>query len=202
MSTIGLGYSFFALLVMLTTLLLRWLPERPASPAARLGLALALALAALFSPLPDGPGYYYLRAYFGELSMTSVLFFAALLLHRATGKALFTAAEKRSLLIAVGILGICLYPMALGLGPFDPYGLGYQPHGLLLVVFPAALYCWYRGHTFLLMLLLLATVAFSQRIFESTNLWDYLIDPILWIYAIIWLLIKKIRQGGRGRTLP
>ena len=50
----------------------------------------------------------------------------------------------------------------------------------------------------------LATLAWAAGWYESDNLWDYLIDPFVSVYALASLIIvgfKIIRQPhGRGRV--
>ncbi|MCX7403374.1 MAG: hypothetical protein NTY87_09770 [Planctomycetia bacterium] len=80
--------------------------------------------------------------------------------------------------IFCGLLaGFLLYPLALGLGPFDPYVLGWSSPGVAAVA---------AGIGFVLLLqtnrfgfvLLAAGGAWQMRCLESTNAWDYLVDPV------------------------
>ena len=76
-----------------------------------------------------------------------------------------------------------LYPLALGISPFDPYALGYhgRVRGLLVALALVAVFAWWRGRLLLLLALLLGVGAFRLEALESTNLWDYLLDP--WLAA-------------------
>ena len=85
-------------------------------------------------------------------------------------------------LVATG--GLFLYPMALGLGPFDPYTLGFASTGLLAVLALFASLAWWRRYHVCLGAIVLAVLAYRLDLLESSNLWDYLLDPWLVLYAI------------------
>ncbi len=119
----------------------------------------------------------YARGIAGDLSITSILVLAS----AAVAPKLLDRQELRALAAFVLIGALVLYPMALGLGPFDPYALGYPGRvrgaliGLSLVSFGA----WLRGRILVLLAVLLGLAAYRLDLFESPNLWDYLLDPWL-----------------------
>lgn len=80
-----------------------------------------------------------------------------------------------------------LYPLALGLGPFDPYSLGWQiPAVYGMVSFIAALLAAI-GNRFSLVILA-AGIAWHAGFLESENAWDYLVDPIYGAVAALALV--------------
>ena len=84
------------------------------------------------------------------------------------------------------LAGIALYPMALGLGPFDSYGAGWHFSWLFIVLFSTTLLLLMFKNRFAL--LLLATIlAYDLHLLESGNLWDYLVDPILVLVSVVGL---------------
>ena len=83
--------------------------------------------------------------------------------------------------------GLALYPMALGLGYFDSYALGYQPWFALLVSFVAAVTWWQPQNLVIAVWLTGSLLAHFFRVGESDNLFDYLLDPISFILALIWV---------------
>ena len=99
-------------------------------------------------------------------------------------------------MIAVAALG--LYPMALGIGYSDPYRLGYgNPWfmgGLLLL----SLACFRRLKVAALAIAL-AVLAWGVGWYESNNLWDYLLDPFLSIYAIVALFKRGLQLLPRSQ---
>jgi len=102
--------------------------------------------------------------------------------------------------------GLVLYPMALGLSSFDPYEWGWPFSPLFVVI--AVLTAWliWRGNRFGI-LLLLAAAAFQFRLLESTNYWDYLLDPVYSLVAIGWFASRLVSTRSSltkrySKTLP
>ena len=82
--------------------------------------------------------------------------------------------------------GLALYPMALGLGSFDPYEWGWPLSPLFVGIGVLTAWLIWRGNRFGFVLLL-AAGAFQLRLLESTNYWDYLLDPIYSLVSLGWL---------------
>lgn len=131
----------------------------------------------------------YVRGVIGDLSTVSVLLLLSALFVR-------NQSVPWIVKVAIGLVGLCFYPFALGLGMFDPYGWGYSSVSLLIAVLVFALLCaiakWSRGTW----IIGLAIIAWGMQWHESTNLWDYLIDPILVVWAIFGVVatIMKMRK--------
>ena len=89
-------------------------------------------------------------------------------------------------------LGIIVYPSALGLLDVDTYEFGYQDamSWCVLIASGIAVYCRYR---ILGLCLASAVLADLLRLFESPNLWDYLIDPWLCLAAVFALIAASCR---------
>ena len=100
-------------------------------------------------------------------------------------------------LVATG--GFFLYPMVLGLGPFDPYMLGFAPTGLLAVLALIAGLAWWRRYHVCLGAIVFSVLAYRLNLLESSNLWDYLLDPWLVLYAIYDLRPLRRSESGRER---
>ena len=107
------------------------------------------------------------------------------------------AAVWRNMNVFWLIIGIVLYPSAIGLFDEDMYRYGFQSTmswcvlGLSCVSF----FCKYRMFAFCLAL---SVLAHQLQLHESCNLWDYLIDPWLWIVAAIGLISTACRQCFSG----
>ena len=86
--------------------------------------------------------------------------------------------------------GLSFYALALGVGPLDPYGPGYQP--ALLIAALGAWLAWQR-HTAALVILGLDLLAYGAGLFA--NLWDALFDPVLVVLLVAGLLFSR---RGRG----
>ena len=155
--------------------------------AGRLGgrrwrLAGLMAAAMAWVPLGDIPLAGYLRGFFGDLSVTTMLLLGAALLARVSGWRVLDGPERVALWGWSAAAGLALYPLTLGLTPWDPYELGFRPRMLLLVVAVVVIGLWRRRRG--AALVLAAGVAgFDLHILESPNLWDYLVDPALTVWA-------------------
>ncbi len=150
-----------------------------------LGLSLELPLSA------------YVRGVIGDLSIVTVVLLLSTLLMRNQSTPWLAK-------LAIGLVGLIFYPFALGLGMFDPYGWGYSSAALLIAVLIFALISaaanWNAG----VWMVGLAIIAWSVGWHESTNLWDYLIDPFLMLWAILGLittLVKKRKEKARSGYL-
>jgi len=137
----------------------------------------------------------YVRGVTGDLSIVSmVLLWSSLLPTDKSNPIAFK--------VAIGLVAIAFYPLALGFSMFDPYVWGYGSIGFLIAVLVFAVICglanWQKG----VWIIALAIVAWSFHWHESTNLWDYLLDPFLGIWAIgssvnsFRLKVRKQVQSG------
>ncbi|WP_082091884.1 hypothetical protein [Polynucleobacter duraquae] len=131
-----------------------------------LGMSLELPLSA------------YVRGVTGELSIVTMLLLWSSIL---------PAAKKTPLgfKVSVALIAIVFYPLALGLGMLDPYAWGYGSIGLLIAIIFFAIVCGLAGWTQGVWILSFAIIAWAVHWHESANLWDYLLDPILAIWALL-----------------
>ena len=95
------------------------------------------------------------------------------------------------------ITGAVLYPAALGLFDEDTYSYGFQNtmSWCVLGVSVAAVVCKYRILGFCLAF---SVLAHQLKLQESRNLWDYMIDPWLWIAAAVSLFAGACRRLFSG----
>ena len=90
------------------------------------------------------------------------------------------------------LAGAALYPMALGAGAFDPYPAGWHFSWLFVILLGATLMLLFLKNRF--SVVLLATIlAYNLHLLESSNLWDYLVDPILALVAVAGLTITIVK---------
>lgn len=171
--------------LLLAWLLLRFLPRRFG------WLAFILAAGALI-PLNEGVSLAMaLRALWGDPSVTTLQLITLSVVGRTP--ALFQNSWRVPAAIAVS--GLLFYPLALGAGDFDPYRLGYQPALLVMLFAIPALTLWWRGQHMWLWILAVDLAAFAAHLLESTNFWDYVMDPLL-ISACVVLTV----HGAFSRT--
>ena len=150
-----------------------------------LGLGMELPLAA------------YVRGVTGDLSIVLTLLLWSSLLPASKPT---PVAFK----LAIAIIAIGFYPFALGLGMIDPYAWGYGSIAFLVVVLAFALVCglanWSKG----VWIIAIAILAWSAHWHESANLWDYILDPFLAIWALaafIGALNKRRRAKAQSGYL-
>ena len=157
--------------------------------------AVTLALALL--PLGGLPLAGYVRGITGDLSVTTLVLLTIGLFGGFLGSV--EPRERRALSVLVVLGALFLYPMALGLGSFDPYRLGFVPSGLLGALFVVAVLAWLRQFYVLLLCILVAVSSHALELMESPNLWDYLVDPWVVVASIYDLrsLLPKFVNGSR-----
>jgi hypothetical protein len=150
-----------------------------------LGLGMELALSA------------YVRGVIGDLSVvTMLLLWTSVLPGRKPAPLTFK--------LAIACIAVVFYPLALGFGMIDPYVWGYGSILFLIAVLLFALVCglanWSKG----VWIIAIAILAWAAHWHESANLWDYLMDPFLAIWALMALfgaLYRRRRVKARSGYL-
>ncbi|MFO7986409.1 MAG: hypothetical protein R6U38_11110 [Desulfatiglandaceae bacterium] len=161
----------------------------------------ALAVAIPVFGLPLGRWIISLNANFSILLL-------ALVFNRIAGTAFHMRPLDPKALNACALFslisGVILYPMALGLGPYDPYGAGWGFSWLFAGVLACTILLVIMKNRFGVVLFL-AILAYDLGLLESSNFWDYLIDPFVVIWAAIRLawprLFNRIRFQGKGKKM-
>ncbi|MBU3587502.1 hypothetical protein ICN30_06625 [Polynucleobacter sp. 31A-FELB] len=130
-----------------------------------LGMSLELPLSA------------YVRGVTGDLSIVTLLLLWSSML---------PSAKKTPLgfKVPLALIAIAFYPLALGFGMMDPYAWGYGSIGFLVAVVLFAIVCGLAGWTKGVWIFSFAIIAWAAHWHESANLWDYLLDPFLAIWAL------------------
>ena len=145
-----------------------------------LGMSMELPLAA------------YVRGVTGELSVVTMLLLWS---------SVIPSNQKTPLgfKVPLALIAIAFYPLALGLGMLDPYAWGYGSIGLLIAVILFAIICGIAGWIKGVWIISFAMIAWAAHWHESANLWDYLLDPFLAIWALI-AIPKAIYQKRREKA--
>ena len=148
----------------------------------------------LFSPL-ELPLAAYVRGFTGELSITSMLLLWT---------AYFSPKEIHVPVVMkvwIALVAIVFYPLALGVSMLDPYAWGYGSFTLLAAVIATAFVAWLAGSNRIAIILALAILAWAAGWHESANLWDYILDPFLGLWAIGALTRSAWRaRAARAQT--
>jgi hypothetical protein len=164
---------------------------------------LAILMGAVFVlmlvPFSGMPLAAYMRGETGDLSITTqVLLWCALVRH-------WCGATKGNghfaLLILIALAALGLYPMALGVGAYDPYRMGYGNLQFVSALLLLALAAWFWKSALIALCIAFATLAWAVGWYESNNLWDYLLDPFVSIYALAAIVVHAVKlllQWGRS----
>src|SRR5512135_843212 len=143
----------------------------------------------------------FVRGITGDLSVFSLLLLTVSLARSLGGSAWVEDSNRNAALLAIVLVEVSFYPLVLGIGMFDPYRLGYGSLWFMTALLGAAIWASLRHSTLLAVGLALAVAAWSVGWYESTNLWDYLLDPWLAIYAAAALIRQRwISWKGRAHA--
>ncbi len=146
-------------------------------PLGMLGLPLALPLAG------------YVRGFTGDFSIVTVLLLLS---------TVWLPTNQRIPIWFRGgvvLIGTVFYIGALGYGMNDPYAWGYGSLPFLLTIVGVGLCCWFAGWYRGVIILSLAVLAWCVGLHESGNMWDYVVDPYLWVGMIV--SCYRPRNGSR-----
>lgn len=178
-------------ILLVSVLLTIWFGRFIINDRKRLMVVGALLLSGLFIPVYGLSFAQWLRSVVGDPSVLGMVVYANILAHRLFKNSLLEISARTNLLLGVALVGIVFYPLALGVSAYDPYRMGYAPELMSVVLCFVSIFVWLKSNKGLAIILLLPLLAFNLHLLESTNLWDYLLDPILVIYAWTQLLLSK-----------
>lgn len=145
-----------------------------------------LALAAIPVALVAGIASF-MHGIIGTPSLTLL----ALAIWQLAGRTPSPLAYRPALILIA--FALPFYAMALGLGPLDPYAIGYQPLPLLAASIPLAALLWWRRLDCWLLILALDLAGYASGLFS--NLWDVLFDPLLVLVALAVVIGQHVRSS-------
>jgi hypothetical protein len=172
------------LAVLLTVMAGRFIKE----DRNRLVVVALLLLMGMLIPLNGLTSGQWLRSVVGDLSVLSWVVFFGILSRRLFSYDFIKPNAQQSLLLGIVLVGVVFYPLALGISRFDPYQLGYQSLIIPVLLCILSIAAWLAAQRILAIILLLPLLAFNLYLFESNNLWDYLMDPVLFVYALVQVI--------------
>ena len=197
-----MNMQIIALIEMSVTcaVVITWLLQKTASQEFpwMLKVLLTVLIGNLFYwPLGFGmelPLAAYVRGVTGDLSIVTLLLLWTSALLSAKPTPIFFK-------FVIVLLALSFYPFALGLGMIDPYAWGYGSIAFFIGVLTFALVCgllnWVKG----VWIIAIAIIAWAAHWHESANLWDYLLDPFLVIWALLVPLgILNRRRKEKARS--
>jgi len=89
--------------------------------------------------------------------------------------------------------GLVLYPMALGLGGFDPYAFGWGFSWLFIILAMVTIAFLLIKNRFAAVLMA-CILGYDLNLLESQNLWDYVVDPFFVLFSFAALSNRLIRR--------
>ncbi len=195
-------YGRLAWAIVAATVLLAPLPATRTLSGRRFGALLA-GLAVLFLlPGAASPAHWLGLAF--QYPSGLLVACCVLQLQRSRRPAQYDTAIMSPVLASVIVAaGTILYLDAMGLLTQGYYYMGFGPAGAPIVAALGALGCVVaivreRGRT-QAAALLAAILLFSLLRLPTGNLWDALLDPFLWAWAIVTLAVLAVRRAaGRG----
>jgi hypothetical protein len=131
----------------------------------------------------------YIRGISSDLSITLVALACLNFRQRLLGLGAVELRERMAVTVVVAVAALFLYPLALGWGGWDLYRVGWGVPGMWVGLLILSLYCWTQSLRLVPILVALALLAWCFGILESSNLWDYLMDPWL-AFAALFQCVK------------
>lgn len=179
-----------------------WLPPvRRLPPARRRQVLVGTAVGAVLLmcwPVRGLPVVAYLRAVTEDLSITALVLTGGVFM-RALAPGWTVAWRDLTVLRVLVIVGaLLLYPMALGATPLDSYRWGYANPWFVATLLVIALAALRAGLRLTVVCLSLAVLGYGLGVYESRNLWNYLIDPFVAIQCALALPLGALRRLLRG----
>jgi len=162
----------------------------------KLYLAILLAAVFTFMLVPFGimPFAAYVRGATGDLSITTMVFLWCAVLRPWLACAEIESQHRYVLMSLIALASLALYPMALGIGIYDPYRLGYGDPYFVSVLLLFALATWLMKYSVIALCISLAVFAWTVGWYESGNIWDYVLDPFVSVYALSAIAVRELQR--------
>ena len=189
---------------LLSSMIVLWIGRRFELGSVYLKIGVAIASIVTLIPVHGLSLFMYAWSIIGDLSLTSKTYLVAWLLYRLGGPVVTDMKEVGKVMLGITVIGLVFYPLSLGLTSFDPYSTGYSASILIVLTVILLVYGLRNGYLVLSASMLLALWAYLLGLMESDNLFDYLLDPMLFLYAAgftcVTLLrnLKAIKTAGRN----
>ena len=177
--------SFLApalVLMLLFSALAQTLRLNPRGPKWCLGLALA-SFGLLLIPVGGLPLARWLAGIVDHWSIPLTALLLSGVGQRCFGRELLRRQDRQAAWIFGAVAGIALYPLALGLGPADPFSLGWYFGPLFAGMAVVSAFLLWKRNRFGVVLVL-AILAWHLGVPESGNYWDCLVDPIYFLASL------------------
>lgn len=144
----------------------------------------------------------YTRSYTDDLAITTLLWLAWCTSSRLGMSQPLSSRHHLQLALCFAGLALFLYPATLGLTQVDPYRLGFSPLPLVLAMWLLCIWLWMEGNRLTCGMITIATASFLAGLKNSSNYWDYLVDPIIGVYCLVYLVGRLQLLIRRKISLP
>ena len=135
----------------------------------------------------------------GLLSRNFGLLAVLAIQHRIVGHYWLPLKQLRGACMMLVLMALWFYPMSMGSSYTDPYALGFGNFQFSTALLLLGLLAWVLRAYATCLILVSAQLAFGADLLVSDNLWDYLIDPWLVLWAAGWLIRDRLLQA---RAMP
>jgi hypothetical protein len=167
---------------------------KPVLGKPRRAILLGAVFVLMLIPFGALPVASYVRGVTGDLSITTQVLMWCTLLKQGCDCVTVDGKQRQALLMMIALFALALYPMALGIGAYDPYRLGYGDPLFIAALLLLVLFAWSLKSALIVLCIALATLAWATGWYESSNIWDYLIDPFVSFYALAAITIRGVRK--------
>lgn len=199
-----LDRSSAALLLFTAAAALSWVVRMSPVSRAAFGLA-AIAISTLIQ-VSTRSGFEWIVSAVERPSAPGLMLMILCAITATTGRRFDNSAEFRFGTATLALAGLALYPGAIGFLDYDTYVLGYSGHVLPLALIAVLAYALYRRYLFVVTALNISFLGFLLNAGRSLNLWDYVIDPVGWLFAVgAWIAIFiaiLIRKAKPRASVP
>ncbi len=167
----------------------------------RVTIVAGVAAAALcLAPVGGVPWMRWVFGIWTNPSLPLLGWVAAGIARQGFGRALISETERRSLALFGAVAGTGLYLHSFLPGAPDLYAFGWDGRVALGGLGLLAVGYFGRGSR-LGIFFLLALIAFGGGALESTNAWDYAVDPVFWFASLAVLVKQAVRRFGARRSV-
>ncbi|MFI0348286.1 MAG: hypothetical protein ACH346_05905 [Chthoniobacterales bacterium] len=163
----------------------------------------ALFIMALFStvvllcPIHELSVAHWIASFSNSWSILLIGILVVAILEKTFSHKFFSPQDWKAVWFFGAVASLILYPSALGLSHFDSYGYGWHFGFLTIATAVIAIILILKKNQFGI-LLLLTLAFFDLHLQASTNLWDYLIDPVYGFISLVMALHCCVRSIKRS----
>ena len=178
--------------LLVSAIILSLFQVRKYPPFVRWG-ALGTSAAVGFMKFGDLRLVAYPSGVLGDLSVTTQILLTAVIVKQVLRIDVLSDRDRATILFAAAGAGLVLYPLSSGLMMLDVYSLGFHSTALMLGLAVLAVIGWYLQPG-AAVIVPLGVIAFNLGLLASNNVWDYLLDPMLTLFAWGWVLIVVTKR--------